>query len=269
MTILLAKLDTIKADLDGTSDESVLIPALEKASAKAEELARRPIAWRSAVEYPCPMDATRELLLELRPVGEVASIKQLSSPSSDAEFTAATALAEWDDYIIDHERGVIEHQSGYWHPRRRLVQVTLTGGYIGPDGLPGELTTEALATEAEIEIDIAVEMGDTLYVGTEIHTVQSVAGAGPYAIGLASGLAADHASGVAVKHYPAEAVIAPDYLQAGVLQHATRLYNTRDTAGVREIDLGEGGGRVSFGECKTHPSLIDAVMALPGRRITL
>lgn len=50
----------------------------------------------------------------------------------------------------------------------------------------------------------------------------------------------------------------PEFLQHAVAQQAIRLYQNRQTAGVRELDLGEQGG-VSLAETKPHPSLVEAV----------
>ncbi len=51
-----------------------------------------------------------------------------------------------------------------------------------------------------------------------------------------------------------DAIAPPEDLQHGVLQQAVRMYQTKDTAGLREIELGQGGG-VSLAEAKPHPAL--------------
>lgn len=63
------------------------------------------------------------------------------------------------------------------------------------------------------------------------------------------------------------AIAVPDDLQHAVLQQAIRMFQTKDTAGLRQVDLGEHGGSVSLAESKAHPMLIDVCRAL--RRVTL
>ena len=66
---------------------------------------------------------------------------------------------------------------------------------------------------------------------------------------------------------PAGAIAPPGDLQHGVIQQVVRWWNTRGTAGMRQIDAGDVGGSVTFAETKTHPELTAACHAL--RRLSI
>ncbi|MEM9414998.1 MAG: hypothetical protein AAGA29_05900 [Planctomycetota bacterium] len=66
---------------------------------------------------------------------------------------------------------------------------------------------------------------------------------------------------------PAGAIAPPGDLQHGIAQQVIRWWNTKGQAGLREIDAGEAGGRISLAETKPHPELIEACRAL--RRLSL
>lgn len=57
---------------------------------------------------------------------------------------------------------------------------------------------------------------------------------------------------------PSGSIQPPTNVQEAVLLQAIRLWQTKDTAGYREIDLGQGGGRVSLAETKPHPAIVSA-----------
>jgi hypothetical protein len=61
---------------------------------------------------------------------------------------------------------------------------------------------------------------------------------------------------------PAGSFQPPADLQFGVQQQVIRMFQTADSAGVRETDLGDAGGRISFAEAKVHPALKEACDAL-------
>jgi hypothetical protein len=51
-------------------------------------------------------------------------------------------------------------------------------------------------------------------------------------------------------------------LQHAVIQQAIRWFNTRDTAGLRQLDFGDRGGSVSLAETDIHPELRAAATGL-------
>ncbi len=204
----LAKLDDIKTAMDfgGSTHDAQLTVLLSRATALAEQLARRPLERAAdVVEYPEDSDGrVRRIYMRRYPIEAVATIKQLHATGTDSEFSDATALTENEDFVLVAEGrlGVIERINGYWAAWPRHLQVTYTAGYVDPST------------------------------------------ASP----------------------PAGSIQPPADLQHGIQQQVIRWFNTRDKAGLREIQLGEGGS-VNFTETKPHPELVAAVKAL--RRVEL
>jgi len=268
----LAELETLTIRLDGKGDPTLVAHVLEAATARAEEKAGRELRRALRTEYPYPAEITRELALRVRPVESVSSIVQLSAsgrPGTEAEFDAADALTEYEDYYVDERTGIVEHQNSYWAMRRGLVRVVYTGGYLDPDGIAGTFTGAATQGSATFAIDTAVEVGDEVVLGTtgERVTVGAYA-AGTVTIADGGTLANAYASGDVIAHYPGDAVLPPNHLQESIILQAIWFYNTADTAGIESIDLGDAGGNLNFGQVKTHPDLIASVQKLPGRRYT-
>lgn len=58
-----------------------------------------------------------------------------------------------------------------------------------------------------------------------------------------------------------DAIEPPKALQDGVLQHAIRMYQQRNTAGLANVNLGQGGS-MSTPDVEPHPSLLDACTRL-------
>src|SRR5690606_3549121 len=118
----LAKLDDLKALLGTTETalDALLGQMLDRATARAETLAGRPLARRAAiVEHPRdPAGPSRFARLARYPVESVASVVQLDAPGTDADFDAAVPLAEHLDYEIDAAMGKLERLGGVWTLRR-------------------------------------------------------------------------------------------------------------------------------------------------------
>lgn len=197
---LLAKLADLKAaiDADGTASDAVLTRLLQAATARAEELAGRPLVRQAArVEYPEADMDSRFCWLDLFPIESITSVKQLLAVGADADFTAADALVENVDFAVHATRGRIERINSIWYLRRRWLQVIYSGGYADPADDP----------------------------------------------------------------QPSGSALPPATLQQGVIQQAVRWWNTRSTAGFRELIAGDIA-RASFGETKPHPDLVAACDSL-------
>lgn len=60
---------------------------------------------------------------------------------------------------------------------------------------------------------------------------------------------------------PVSAIAVPQDLQHGVLQQAIRMFQTRDSAGLRQFSTGEGTS-ITTVEAEPHPALVDACFRL-------
>jgi len=246
----LATLAELKTELSigTTAEDTRLTGYLASATAIAEQLARRPLEREvDRIEYPYEPRAAdcwpSYVDLALRPIESVAAVKVLTTPGTDAEFTAADALTEVEDYLVDAVMGSLHHVWTTWPASRRMIQVTYTAGYVDPATVAA---TAAWAADTVYAAGDLVTSGGAVYAALQGHTA-ATANEPPTGTHWAF-----------VNEAPAD-------LQHGVMQHAVRLWTTRGTGGAREIDLGQGGGTISFTEAKPHPALVAAVEGLPGR----
>ena len=189
-----------------STHDTLLGVLLEQATAAAERVAGRPLLRDDSVtEYPQQIgyNFPRTIKLKYYPIESVTTVKELGATSTDAQFTAASALTEITDYVIHSTRGVLERINASWMiSGPRHVQVVYAGGYIDP------------VTDSP----------------------------------------------------PAGSIQPPDDLQGAIESHVVWLWNTRDTAGLREIAAGDGGS-VSLAESKLHPELVAVARSL--RRVEI
>lgn len=147
MSHKLAKLADIKTmlNLSGTSLDTQLTTLLKRATALAEGAGGVGYSLKRVddrIEYPdVGGDGyTYSLYLDVFPVVSITSVKQLYSASTNDEFEAATALTEFDDYVLNNERGILKRINGRWCAKLRTLQVIYTAGYSDPDEdpMPGD-----------------------------------------------------------------------------------------------------------------------------------
>lgn len=132
----LAKLADFKTqmDLTATNDDAFIGQCLDRATAIAEQLCRRPLVREvDRVEFPEGEPRySRFARLAVFPIESVASVKQLTSTGTDAIFTAATGLVENEDYVVDAAGGQLERIGAGWLLAPRCLRVQYTAGYIDP-----------------------------------------------------------------------------------------------------------------------------------------
>ncbi len=204
MPIKLAKLDDLKTRLDVHGDDDLLTSLLEAVSAMCAQPRFSGVDLRRTpgiVEFPVAERRSSRLELDRYPIESITEVKSVFGPATDADFDAATALTQDEDFYIDSaDLGVLIRIYDWWRMKPRSNRVTYTAGFGDPDALGvGELAP-------------------------------------------------------------------PEDLQHGCIQQCVWFYNTRGTAGLRELDAGEMGGRVSLAEAKPHADLIAACQRL--RRVS-
>lgn len=182
----LADLKTLIGDSEGAMD-ALLTQLLEQSSRRCEgvELAGRPLMRQaSIVEYPWYPDAHRMFNQTFRvdrfPIESITSIKQRYGTSTDAQFTAETALVEFTDWTITgrpagdpKNRGLIERVNGSWTLRPRYLQVIYTGGFMDPANLE-VIAVAANADAIEVRAGEAAPGGVTLHYAGESPAVDAL-----------------------------------------------------------------------------------------------
>ncbi len=282
----LARLDNLQTMLDDKDDADTLLLCVDAASAIAEQLCKRTLSRRQGrTEYPSvDPPQGRYLWLDYFPIESVTSIKQLYSASNAATFTAAAALTEFTDYVIENaELGRLERLNSVWTARKYWLQAIYTGGFVDPQYVRIALATATWTAATRTLTQVGAFASYTWAAGDAI-VINGGTGAatGVYriasrvsddAITLASA-PVDNESGVVVSDTDLATgditstftglTPPPAYLRQAVRVQAVWLYNNRDTAGVREI-MFEGGGKASFREADIHPMLVKACATLRGR----
>jgi len=280
----LAKLADFKSLLgwSGIDNDALAIQMLERASSIAESLVgvgdgqlRRE---QGIVEFPSQMTHESQQLVALshRPIESVESVKQLYAAGSDADFEAETALVEFEDYIIHSQTSAtLRRINGWWHLGPRSLRIVTTAGYVDPSRIEVTLTgaTWTTATKTLTETgafaNYSHTAGDVIVItagtGATLGQYRVASRVDADSITLSESLAgSDLVDGDITSGYSGM-LIPPGNLQHGVLLEAQRLWQTKDTAGVSDVSLGQGGGIDPVAE--THPTLIDAASRL--RRLSL
>ncbi|MCC6679867.1 MAG: hypothetical protein IT445_03095 [Phycisphaeraceae bacterium] len=284
----IAKLADLKTLLGqtGTSNDATLLQLLARATARAEYLAGRPLARRAAItEYPQGVgldDQRRIISLNRPPIESITSIKQLYSlGSSDAEFTAADALTENEDYWVvqpddggPFNMGRIERINANWYLGARTLQVIYAGGFADPARIAVALATATWTETTKTLTQTGAFAGYTFAAGDAIViTGGTGVSAGMY--GVASKTSADAivlsesistagvnlTTGDITSAY-LSMIDAPQDLQHGILQQAIAFWNTKDSAGLINVSMGGAGGGWTAAEQQSHPALVDACQRL-------
>jgi hypothetical protein len=248
MASKLAKLADLKA-LIGTSETSqdtLLNQLLERASAQAEALVgvtegglRR---QTDVIEYPVDHPAqTRYVTLRRLPIERVVTVRQLYAAAAPSSFSVADALTEFDEYVVEARTGRLERVNGVWYLEPQCLQVTYTAGWVDPGtSVSTWATATAYAAGALVRGDGSPDA--LVYCCIQAHT-------------SGSGSEPPNADYWVLVHE------VPEALQHGVLQQAIRLWQSRDTAGLRETVTVGGGASISLAEAKPHPALVEACQA--------
>lgn len=281
----LAKLADLKSRLgfgDTTYDDD-LSRLLKAAASAAERLAglgdgclRRPAS--AVTEYPRGPGDTRQsavVHLSRKPIESVTSVKQLFSAGSDADFTAADALTENDDFYVDAERGKLERVNSVWYFGPRYLQVVYIGGYADPSLIAVALSagtwTEATKTltEAGAFTDYTFTAGDRILItgGTGVtvgeYEVSSRTDANNIVLATSCSTAgADLGTGDITSMGPntsgSTLILPPAELQEAILDQAVRWWQQKNVTGVDRVSSGQfGGGADVYGQ-GLHERLVAA-----------
>ncbi len=238
----LAKLTDVRAAIGpSTGQDAVLADLLGKASALAEALAglkegalRRTVG---IVEFVTDVPTNSQFArLARRPVESISQVKQLYAPGSPADFAEASALTEYSEYVLSsQEMGRLERSYGTWYMAARCLRVTYTAGFLDP-----ATAVSTWATATVYAAGALVSYADQVWCARAAHTSS--------AENLPE---AESATWAKVWEVPGD-------LQFGVSQQTIRMWQTKDSAGVRDVINLQGGGSVNLAETKPHPALVDA-----------
>jgi hypothetical protein len=160
----LAKLADVKTRLgwSGTAEDALMTQLLEIASSVAAGLVGMSSLLRETgiVEFPShPRGVYMRLTMSRWPIESVTSIKQLDAAGTDADFTAADALTEHEDYVVDAARGRVDAIVLPWLIGPRLIRVEYTAGYVDPSTVSPPAT--AIQPPADLQhgvIETAIRM---------------------------------------------------------------------------------------------------------------
>jgi len=255
---------------EGSSLDAEAERLLAAASSLVSEIAGRPVQRVvGRVEYPRPADEESLILrLDRFPIESIDQVIEATDTSSDQEFDELTPLAKDEDYFLaDPVMARIERLGGFcWPFWPRSIRVTYTAGILDARGIRGSLVGGHVSGEnsIDLQIDPVPVVGDTLIIDPD-GSPQSVLVTGVNPLNtydIDQDMISDHDNGTEVALYPQNAIQPDPHLQQAVLNQAIWWWNTRDKAGIRELDLGDRGGGVVLHESKTHPSLKSAAHML-------
>ncbi|MEM6503950.1 MAG: hypothetical protein AAF711_00640 [Planctomycetota bacterium] len=144
MPIKLAQLEDLQARLDVSAENDLLNGLLEAVSAMCAQARFAGVDLRRTagiVEYPVAEYASNRLRVGRYPIESITEVKTLYTLGNDAEFDAADALVENEDYAIESSTfGVLIRAYGCWQSGPRRQRITYTAGFGDPAALnAGEL----------------------------------------------------------------------------------------------------------------------------------
>jgi len=275
----LAKLFDLKVLIGTTetTDDSLLLLLMTRATARAEVAAGRPLARRDAiVEYPyATPEEQRFLRLRRYPIESITSIIQRYDRGTAAEFAATAALTEYTQWrtvspeVADvHNRGVVERVDGVWYLRPGWLQVVYAGGYVDPARVELSFST-ATWTASTKTLTVTNGFSSYTYAAGDVIVITGGTGAttGAYVIAskvdasnitLNESLSAVNLTTGDIAAGYASMILPPMDLQQGVVLETQRAYRHAKRGGDAGVDLG-GGGRVDAMNWDVHPALMEAV----------
>lgn len=262
---MLAKPEDLRTAMgwSGSSHDAEIERLLAAASALGSHLAGVELERVVArIEYPELTDAYEtDLRLSRYPVEAITAVKVADVASTASGFDALDPLTAEEDYhLLRPETAHLQRLGAYWPAGPRRIEVTYTAGLLDARGIVGALVGSHAAGENTLDLDTAVAAGDTIVVAPataseQLHTVASVSGSDPWIATVTPDLVANYDDAEIARVYPAAAQQPSGHLQQAVIQQAIWWWNTRDKAGIRELDLGDRGGSFSAREAQMHPAM--------------